>query len=357
MLSNAISSDAGHGASELHLSLNAGYWDYDIYGTPPLPGVVSGVELWSWLHAPNTSETDVRWNGLRNALAGFFCASHGSLDSQRTTVPNLSFRYSTLLMGPHELRHATLLPMPVCTYASGIISVRPSEAQLDPPPYAGANGALSYDMAAVTYPFDLSFGLPTDAPVTDTRSAPAVSIKSTITGSAHYSGGLLIQLSNAQNDTLRFVTLCLHTLDLRLGVTKRPDLLESLSYTPPSELTRTPTTLEPILRLSPLSRITLAVKLERSFLLYTQHPPDAQRGWALPPAVVIVLGAAAGRDGDEDSAVGGEQAYARALLADLATPDFSMPYNVIIMSSTLVALLFGNVFNLLIRAFVVVPAG
>ncbi|EJD37488.1 Gpi16 subunit, GPI transamidase component [Auricularia subglabra TFB-10046 SS5] len=421
-----------HGASELHLSLNAGQWDYDVWRAPPLPGVASGAELWSWLRASNTSETDERWNGLRNALAGVFCASLGSLDSQRTTVPDLSFRPSVPLKGAHELRHATLPSEHVCTenltpfvkllpckansglarllnphvlfaapfhglsvhYArrqlnlavlvvltpaaaeewslkslfdrvvpapctpasSSGVSVCPFGAQLDPAPSSDANGALSYDMASVAYPFDLSLRLPTDAPITHARSPPAVSIKRTMTGSAQYSGGLLIQLSNAQNDTLRvayletlpwFVTLYLHTLDIRLGSTKRPDLLESLSYTPPSERTRTPTTLEPVLRLPPLSRITLEVKLERSFLLYTQHPPDAQRGWDLPPAVVTVLSGHGG---------GGGQVYARTLLADLATPDFSMPYNVIIMSSTLVALLFGNVFNLLSRAFVLVQA-
>ena len=36
------------------------------------------------------------------------------------------------------------------------------------------------------------------------------------------------------------------------------------------------------------------------------------------------------------------------------TPDFSMPYNVIIMSCTLIALIFGSVFNLLTRRFVLV---
>jgi phosphatidylinositol glycan class T len=46
--------------------------------------------------------------------------------------------------------------------------------------------------------------------------------------------------------------------------------------------------------------------------------------------------------------------HTRTLLLDLATPDFSMPYNVIIMSCTLIALMFGSVFNMLTREFVVV---
>ena len=49
-----------------------------------------------------------------------------------------------------------------------------------------------------------------------------------------------------------------------------------------------------------------------------------------------------------------------SLLLPLPTPDFSMPYNVIILTSTVMALGFGNVFNLLVRRFVgadEVPAG
>lgn len=61
---------------------------------------------------------DSRWTGLRNALAGLFCASLGSLDDQRTTSPTLTFRPEGHL--PHrgysyKLRHATLPSEHVCT--------------------------------------------------------------------------------------------------------------------------------------------------------------------------------------------------------------------------------------------------
>jgi GPI-anchor transamidase subunit T len=46
-----------------------------------------------------------------------------------------------------------------------------------------------------------------------------------------------------------------------------------------------------------------------------------------------------------------------SLLLSLPTPDFSMPYNVIILSSTVIALAFGSVFNLLVRRFVALEAG
>ena len=49
-----------------------------------------------------------------------------------------------------------------------------------------------------------------------------------------------------------------------------------------------------------------------------------------------------------------QRIYTPTLLADLATPDFSMPYNVIILSCTLITLIFGTIFNVLTRKFVVV---
>lgn len=66
------------------------------------------------------SSLDDRWQGLRNALAGLFCASLGSLDEQRTTSPSLTFRPEGSLpawsnSSAHQLRHATLPSENVCT--------------------------------------------------------------------------------------------------------------------------------------------------------------------------------------------------------------------------------------------------
>jgi len=93
--------------------------------------------------------------------------------------------------------------------------------------------------------------------------------------------------------------------------------------------------------------------VDKAFLRYTEHPPDAQRGWDLPPAVLIPLTL-----NNNDSHVFngyqlGEPIYTSTLLVDVATPDFSMPYNVIIFTCSLVAFIFGSVFNLLTRRFVV----
>ena len=131
----------------------------------------------------------------------------------------------------------------------------------------------------------------------------------------------------------------------------KDDLMREMSYTPPEAHGR-PTLFEALLSLPPHSTLQFTMDVTKSFLRYTEHPPDAQRGWDLPPAVLVPLGL-----GPNESALTVQprlqRTYTPTLLVDVATPDFSMPYNVIIMSSTLIALIFGSIFNLLTRKFVV----
>ncbi|CAI6717997.1 ANL_collapsed_G0025090.mRNA.1.CDS.1 [Saccharomyces cerevisiae] len=42
------------------------------------------------------------------------------------------------------------------------------------------------------------------------------------------------------------------------------------------------------------------------------------------------------------------------LLLSLSTPDFSMPYNVIILTSTIMGLIFGMLYNLMVKRMVTV---
>ena len=148
----------------------------------------------------------------------------------------------------------------------------------------------------------------------------------------------------------------LHTLTLTVNNDTEPrdDILQELTYVP--TIGNRPTHFEPTLLLPPLSTVHLTLGFDKTFLRYTEHPPDAQRGWDLPPAVLVPLplnsADGSGKSGNGTTTL--PRMYTNTLLVDLATPDFSMPYNVIIMSSTLVALLFGSIFNLLTRNFVAV---
>ena len=109
-----------------------------------------------------------------------------------------------------------------------------------------------------------------------------------------------------------------------------------------------PSTLQATLTIPAKSTLRLSIDLSKAFLKYTEHPPDAMRGWDLPPAVLFPVTL---RDGARTIP---KRMYTPTLLVDLPTPDFSMPYNVIILSCTLMTLIFGSIFNLLTRKWIIV---
>lgn len=141
-------------------------------------------------------------------------------------------------------------------------------------------------------------------------------------------------------DEMRYVELAMSSLRVRLIIIA-DHLFTNMAYTP-SQPHDKPALLQATIELPPHETVHLSLRVHKAFLRYQEHRPDAQRGWDLPPAVFVPVDAPYRR------------IYTSALLVDLATPDFSMPYNVIIMSSTLIALIFGSLFNILIRRFVVV---
>lgn len=140
----------------------------------------------------------------------------------------------------------------------------------------------------------------------------------------------------------------LHTLEARLVDPpdgKQINVIEDIYYRPALDRERG-TQLEVKLRIPPKSTVFLTYDFEKSILRYTEYPPDANRGFDVPGAVITILG--------------GRSQYnlrTTALLLNLPTPDFSMPYNVIIFTSTAIAVAYGGVFNLLVRRFVAVDEG
>jgi GPI-anchor transamidase subunit T len=139
------------------------------------------------------------------------------------------------------------------------------------------------------------------------------------------------------------------------------EIVKEMFYRPAIDRKRG-TQLELLLSIPPASTVTLTYDFEKAILRYTEYPPDANRGFNVAPAVIKVLANGAHRDnGNKEtkiqgivSSAGDGVVYLRttSLLLPLPTPDFSMPYNVIILTSTVMALAFGSIFNLLVRRFV-----
>jgi phosphatidylinositol glycan class T len=186
-------------------------------------------------------------------------------------------------------------------------------------------------------------------------------VSRTITGHGAATGGLRTTFTNpSATDPITFIyfeTLpwfmrpFIHTLRATLTHSAFPfpwsaSLINSIHYVPALDRQR-PTSLELLISLPPASTATLTYDFEKAVLRYTEYPPDANRGFNVAPAVIRIL--------DETNADGSRKdVYIRttSLLLPLPTPDFSMPYNVIILTSTVMALAFGSIFNLLVRRFV-----
>ncbi|KAF8223922.1 Gpi16 subunit, GPI transamidase component [Tricholoma matsutake] len=442
-----------YAVTELHLTLNAGNWNYDRWGYPDESGVGTGAELWVWMGDGAQVSIDDRWKGLRNALAGLFCASLGSLDELRTTSPTRSFEPEGELPDwgtPHRIRHASLPSEHVCTEnltpflkllpcksLSGIarllnphrlfdadwhgmgvhvlwrqdegVEVRltfqsvsdplrisssgkqdwsfqslfdrtierrcpvaqlsrvfvtlPTESvySIRPEPPSIVAGQAIYDVNNRDTPLDVTLKWAEEfryRPGFDVPTNP-FSVQRTLRGSSQARGQLSLVLKNHQSTAMHVLYLetmpwhvqfFLHTMKIHVDGLRKDDAVSNISYIPPVPHSR-PATFQCVLALHPKSTVHLTMDVTKSFLRYTEHPPDAQRGWDLPPAVISPLGQN-GTGPAGPITIG--RIYTPALLVDLATPDFSMPYNVIIFTCSLVAFIFGSVFNLLTRKFVIV---
>lgn len=137
------------------------------------------------------------------------------------------------------------------------------------------------------------------------------------------------------------------------------DLLKSISYNPSNPPDIPPTTIHLSIQLPPRSTLVLAIPFTKLTLKYTDHRPDAERGQEIPAGVLTLLDLIGEHGGPEPetksesspsswaspqtNAFRSNRAriYTPRILLDIPTPDFSMPYNVIIMSSTVMAVFFG----------------
>ena len=188
------------------------------------------------------------------------------------------------------------------------------------------------------------------------REDPPLFASRQITGYGAERGGMLTVLRNPYPYAQAIIYLeslpwflrpYMHTLAITVLETGKLIKPEKMHYTPALDRERG-THLELLLTIPASSTVELAYDFEKAILRYTKYPPDANRGFDVAPAVIRVLPNA------EQAGAGGQGKYLRttSLLLPLPTPDFSMPYNVIILTSTVIALGFGSIFNLLVRRFV-----
>lgn len=175
---------------------------------------------------------------------------------------------------------------------------------------------------------------------------PPVLVSRSLTGYSQDKGGMRVKVKNPSPshpvslvyfETLPwFMRVYLHTLS-----TSGSGHIQSQFYRPAIDRTR-PGHFELEIFLPAGGELTFTYDFDKSLLLYAEYPPDANHGFSIAPAVVKVV--------DGSSTV--YEMRTHSLLLTLPTPDFSMPYNVIILTCTAMSLAFGTVFNLLTKRVV-----
>lgn len=196
-----------------------------------------------------------------------------------------------------------------------------------------------------------------DIQISSPIGAPPLYAERSITGHGQERGGVQTLITNPSPDSkVEFVYLeslpwfmkpYLHTLKVQTsGPESKPSsIIKDIYYRPSVDRSRG-TQLEVRMIVPAATTVTLSYDFEKAILRYTEYPPDANRGFDVAPAVIRLILA------DTNSTQVSMYLRTTSLLLPLPTPDFSMPYNVIILTSTVMALAFGNIFNLLVRRFV-----
>ncbi|CAD6230492.1 GSCOCG00006784001-RA-CDS [Cotesia congregata] len=153
-----------------------------------------------------------------------------------------------------------------------------------------------------------------------------------------------------------YLSVYLHTMKITQGNEVIKPLL--LRYLPGRERQQ-PYYLELIIRLPPHSITKFSIEMEYLFLKWQEYPPDANHGFYMGPAIITALLPIARNytglpiDGSTitSSFNASRNGYlvqlrTETILISLPTPDFSMPYNVICLACTAVALAFGPLHNI-----------
>ncbi|TRY80979.1 hypothetical protein TCAL_02962 [Tigriopus californicus] len=208
--------------------------------------------------------------------------------------------------------------------------------------------------------------------------APRLHAHRYVVGHGQAQGGIVTKITNRHSEPLAVVFLDVipwylrtyfHTLRIQTdqGMTIRPHRVD---FSPARDRDR-PYVLEVVLTLPPQSVSQISIDFEKSILKWLEYPPDANHGFYVSSALItavlpdrrnfthigryystydqwlesfsITSSNASTAEPRSDRVV---RIFTESLLINLPTPDFSMPYNVICLACTVVALAFGPLHNI-----------
>ncbi|XP_065313838.1 GPI transamidase component PIG-T-like isoform X2 [Gordionus sp. m RMFG-2023] len=102
--------------------------------------------------------------------------------------------------------------------------------------------------------------------------------------------------------------------------------------------------------LNDIDRITISMSILFKLFAWHKYPPDSNHGFYIPGGL-LKYNCENNKSDKNETRVIDKTVYDDALLLLLPTPDFSMPYNVLCISCTVLALSFGTIFNYCSKIF------
>ncbi|WIA17204.1 hypothetical protein OEZ85_014084 [Tetradesmus obliquus] len=372
--------------NEFQLSLTQGRWHYQHWGQPVLQAKPAGAEFVAKFSPllPAASLAG-QWGTLSHALGSLFCAS---LNFEASCTENLT-PWLKLLPCRDAAGLGALLADRRVVFGADHHSMQVSmiverNADLQP-----LRSTLTQSLTLVLRP------PPGTHPATISSSGEARQQLPAVLADVNLSallGNEVKQACPLAQQSRVYIRVWLHTLQLSIDGQRRSldALLTHRHITPARDRTR-PLVLNMCLALpAAATTLTLSAQFSKAFLTVAEYPPDAHRGFDVPAAQVTIgltslqtSGSSAGQQGDASSssssswawhvytgdgaeawqqqqlqqelplmqalaAVRPVQVYSPSLVVPLAVPDFSMPYNVICLTSTVLAVLLGAVVGALL---------
>ncbi|XP_019623660.1 PREDICTED: GPI transamidase component PIG-T-like [Branchiostoma belcheri] len=284
--------------------------------------------------------------------------------------------FSRSLSGPCPLAVTSRVYVDVTVNQTSSFTLKPEPTQVKMTNYQGYSRQLAvYDLWA--FPFHKEHGLNVDMKwkkeVSYSQpSPPRLYVHRFVTGYGQDHGGIMSLLYNRHPYMEQqviymelipwFTRMYLHTLKVE---TTEGNVVQPLltRYQPGSDR-QSPYLLELVLTLPPDSTTRVSFSFQRAFLKWTEYPPDANHGFYISSAVLTTILRQADNFTVPPALGSGLQAglfqssteyplrlHTETLLISLPTPDFSMPYNVICLTCTVIAIAFGSLHNLTTRRF------
>ncbi|XP_031628950.1 GPI transamidase component PIG-T [Contarinia nasturtii] len=205
------------------------------------------------------------------------------------------------------------------------------------------------------------------APIVSLSAPPPLYAKRFLLGVGQERGKILTKITNthwaALNVVLQenlpwFVPVYLHTLTITVNGVNKKIKPNAIKYKP-GRLRERPSQLEIAFKIPNRCTVDVAIDFDYVFLKWLEYPPDANHGHYIGSAILVTQLPVARNytaipidghlfaDSFNASRPNGYLINIRteSLLITLPTPDFSMPYNVICLACTVVALAFGPIHN------------